>query len=162
MPALRKTQTTQNGLRFHRRKGSRNRRANTTEPWQRRKVLGSLPPGAATPGPVERSRPLHLFSTPALSSPLHNTRTNSRLPPLTPQHPIAGRAQTTNHSPRPKPSNQSWIEVRGRALWHPMKASAVRTDPRSSATPEGKRQKREALRGIPVRGKYSVCSVVLF
>ena len=97
MPALRKTQTTQNGLRFHRRKGSRNRRANTTEPWQRRKVLGSLPPGAATPGPVERSRPLHLFSTPALCSPLHNTRTNSRLPPLNSPAPNR-RASSDNQS----------------------------------------------------------------
>lgn len=88
---------------IHARKGNRHWRAKA-KPWHWGKFtsLALFLPGMLLPKAWSRAPVCFTFSLLQLSSvPTALSRMNSRLPPLGSQHPIAGRAQTTNHMPRP-------------------------------------------------------------
>lgn len=102
LPGLRKTEATLTGLRLTEEKETDTGEQIKRNPGTEKRSQASLfLAGLQLPGLVAGSGRFTLSSGSHLS-PEQLSGTNSRLPPLDSQHPIAGRPQTTNHTPRPE------------------------------------------------------------
>lgn len=127
-------------------KGSRNLQANT-EKFRQREVLASL---SSSQGCYSQSRDYVPLTFSPLSS--HLQHSSGRIPashPSTPSTQSPGEVRQPITRQDQKPGNQSRREVRGRARWHPMEDSAVKTNPSYTEAWEGELLGGEGLPQIP-------------